>query len=511
MKKQEADVCLVLEGTYPYVAGGVSTWVHQIITALPELKFALLYIGADKTQKLEEKYEIPSNVVDTKTMFLFDELPRRDRVASKRPSSARAGVYRAFEGFLEDFAAPAESERFTELVTSIQGSGRAMACANLWHDREGWELIQRAYMRGMSDESFLSFFWTVRFLVQPAWLALRAGAGLPKAKVYHSLCTGYAGVVAAVAARNNDAKFLLSEHGIYVRERLAEIQRADWVPETPSRRPAVFEELGAFRRLWVEFFKLLGRISYDSADHITSLFERNAEIQSAFGAPADKIEVVPNGIRPDDFAEVGKRRRALIDANPARKNVGFLGRVVRIKDVKTLVRAARLVVDEVPDAKFIIAGPTDEEPEYAAACAELAEQLGLSESIEFRGPMQRDELLVETDVMLLTSVSEGLPFVAIESFGASVPVVSTDVGSCGELVMGKADESPTLGAAGAVVPVGEPAAIARAVTKLLTDRSLSDTMGEVGRKRVAAHYDEADVVERYRELYTMSDIEGGAG
>ena len=91
MKKQEADVCLVLEGTYPYVSGGVSTWVHQIITALPELKFSLLYIGAEDTGDLEEKYEVPSNVVDTESIFLFDELPRRDRVASKRPARRAQG------------------------------------------------------------------------------------------------------------------------------------------------------------------------------------------------------------------------------------------------------------------------------------------------------------------------------------------------------------------------------------------------------------------------------------
>jgi glycosyltransferase involved in cell wall biosynthesis len=314
-------------------------------------------------------------------------------------------------------------------------------------------------------------------------------------------------MVAAVAARQHDGRFLLSEHGIYVRERLAEIQRAKWVPELPSRRPVVFEELGAFRRLWVEFFKLLGRISYDSADHITSLFARNAEIQQAFGAPAEKIEIVPNGIKTAAFREVGGRRKVAIAEQPSRQNVGFLGRVVRIKDVKTLIRAARLVVDEVPESKFIIAGPIDEEPEYASACVELTEQLELSANVEFRGPMQRDELLVETDVMLLTSVSEGLPFVVIESFGAGVPVVSTDVGSCGELVYGKADEEPALGAAGAVVPVGEPEAVARAVVKLLSDRAAAEAMGEIGRQRAGAHYDEADVVERYRQLYTEN--EGG--
>ncbi len=502
MKKPQADVCLVLEGTYPYVSGGVSTWVHQAVEAMPDLRFSILYVGAESSQPLTERYDVPSNVVDIQKLFLFDELPRRDRLPSRRPPGARAGVYGALERFLGELAAPAESERFAELVTALGSAGRAFACANLWRDREGWELLQRSYARAVAGESFLNFFWTVRFLVGPAWAALRAGASLPPAPVYHSLCTGYAGLVAAIAARAHGSRFLLSEHGIYVRERLAEIQRSEWVPDTAARRPGVFEELGAFRRLWVEFFKLLGRLSYSSADHITSLFERNAEIQRAFGAPADKIEIIPNGIRPDAFEAVAERRRAAIGSQPDRMNVGFLGRVVRIKDVKTLLRAAREVTETLPGARFIVAGPTDEEPGYAEACEDLARQLGIADKVEFRGPTHRDDLLEEVDVMLLTSVSEGLPFVVLEAFAAGVPVVSTDVGSCSELILGKPGEQPAHGAAGAVAPAGDAAAIARALIPLLSDRETSDRMGEAGRRRVAASYDQAGVFDRYRDLYT---------
>ena len=134
-RSEPADVCLVLEGTYPYVSGGVSTWVHQTIAALPDLKFSIFFIGAEKSQALEEKYEIPDNVVSVDKMFLFDELPRRDRQPSKKPPSTRVDVYGALGDFLERVSEPGEHDRFGELATAVQRSGRNMACANLWTDQ----------------------------------------------------------------------------------------------------------------------------------------------------------------------------------------------------------------------------------------------------------------------------------------------------------------------------------------------------------------------------------------
>jgi glycosyltransferase involved in cell wall biosynthesis len=241
---------------------------------------------------------------------------------------------------------------------------------------------------------------------------------------------------------------------------------------------------------------LLGRIGYESADRITSLFGNNKDLQILYGADPAKVEIIPNGIRPADFDGVRLRREAQSD--PERKVVGFLGRVVGIKDVKTLLRAARLVIDRCREAKFLIAGPTDEDEEYAEACEQLVEQLDLDRHVEFLGPRRRDEFLEEIDVMVLTSVSEGLPFVIIESFAAGVPVVSTDVGACRELIEGKGDG---FGAAGAVTPIGDPQATAAALLQLLQDPELRRAMGEAGRGRVVASYDQEQVVQRYKELY----------
>jgi glycosyltransferase involved in cell wall biosynthesis len=470
--------------------------VHQIITAMPELKFALYFIGAQHDPRAEICYEIPENVVGFEEVYLFDELPKADRTPTKVTGAAKTEIYSALGRFLEGVQQEDERERFVQFVAAVLERGKGFACANLWSDRDSWELLTSIYRNYMGDESFLNYFWSSRFLVQPAWQLIRAVERMPEARVYHSLCTGYAGLAAAMGAEVKGAKFLLSEHGIYVKERVAEVQNAAWIAELPKRRPGVFEDLGSFKRLWVEFFKLLGRISYDSADHITSLFGNNQKLQVLYGADPAKIEVIPNGIRPADFDAVRARRDA--GADPDRRVVGFLGRVVGIKDVKTLLRAARLVVDRCRGAQFLIAGPTDEDEEYAEACVQLVEQLDLDRHVKFLGPRQRDEFLEEIDVMLLTSVSEGLPFVIIESFAAGVPVVSTDVGSCRELIEGKGDG---FGVAGGVTPIGDPQAIAAALLPLLEDPQLRRSMGDAGRARVEVSYDQEDVVRRYKELY----------
>src|SRR5258705_11993842 len=58
-----ADVCLVLEGTYPYVQGGVSAWAHDLIRGLPHLRFAIVHIGPEKGAYQRRHYELPENVV----------------------------------------------------------------------------------------------------------------------------------------------------------------------------------------------------------------------------------------------------------------------------------------------------------------------------------------------------------------------------------------------------------------------------------------------------------------
>ena len=81
-----ADVCLMLEGTYPYVSGGVSACAHQLITMLAKTEFSLVYLGTTSSEFLKPKYKLPPNVSSLQEVFLFDEVEpgvSRDRKLSK--------------------------------------------------------------------------------------------------------------------------------------------------------------------------------------------------------------------------------------------------------------------------------------------------------------------------------------------------------------------------------------------------------------------------------------------
>ena len=70
-------VCLVLEGSYPYVYGGVSTWMHGCIRAMPEHEFVLWVIGAKAADRGKFVYELPANVAEVHEVFLDDALRLR--------------------------------------------------------------------------------------------------------------------------------------------------------------------------------------------------------------------------------------------------------------------------------------------------------------------------------------------------------------------------------------------------------------------------------------------------
>ncbi len=495
-----ADICLILEGTYPYVSGGVSTWVHQIINAYPEWKFAIFYIGGQRDPKAEYRYQIPANVTQIEEMYLFDSTAAR---GANAPLPANWSVFRtALRKLLVRLPDGSRNdlEMLVPLVKHI-AKNESVSFDQFWHDRETWSVLHEVYTRYAAEDSFLHFFWACRYLVEPLWKLANSINRVPTARVYHTACTGYAGFLGAVLSRLNGTPLLLTEHGIYLKERIVDIYRSHWIPEFPPQRPQLAEPLGSLRLMWIGFFDVLGRLCYHSSVNIVSLFGKNARIQEHFGADAEKITIIPNGIATQSCDTLYEARLQRQKEHPESCVVGFLGRVVSIKDVKTLLRSARLVCDQLPQARFLIAGPTAEEPEYYQECLDLTQQLGLEQSVQFLGMRKRDEILPLMDVMVLTSISEGLPFVALESFATGVPIVSTDVGACRELIEGRSDEAPPLGAAGSITEIGNTDQIASALIKILTDRKLQTSMSEAGRRRARDHYHESHVLTSYRQLY----------
>ena len=161
----------------------------------------------------------------------------------------------------------------------------------------------------------------------------------------------------------------------------------------------------------------------------------------------------------------------------------------------------RIVVSKVPDAEGWLIGPEDEDPDYTQECKALLKSFGLDNSVRFLGFQSVEKLLPEIGITVLTSVSEGQPLVTLEGFAAGIPTVTTDVGSCSELIHGADDEDRAIGSAGSVVPIANPAMMADEIISLLTDRDKWQRASHAAVTRVEKYYDEKDMLIRYRDIY----------
>ncbi|EGF33376.1 Lipopolysaccharide N-acetylglucosaminyl transferase [Oxalobacteraceae bacterium IMCC9480] len=258
-------------------------------------------------------------------------------------------------------------------------------------------------------------------------------------------------------------------------------------------------QLSYFRDLWIRFFEALGRMCYEAAGDIVALYDTNRLRQIQDGALAGRTRNIPNGIDLPRFAAL----RVLRPATPP-PVLCLIGRVVPIKDVKTFIRAMRTVVNLMPEAQGWIAGPEDEDPEYAEECHSIAEGLDLQDRIRFLGFQKVDALLPQIGLVVLSSISEALPLVLLEGFAAGVPAVATDVGSCRQLIHGLGDDDQALGAAGAIVGIAEPQALARAAVALLTDHKRWQAAQAAGIARVERYYTQDLMFADYRRLYDKS-------
>ncbi|MDR5753899.1 MULTISPECIES: GT4 family glycosyltransferase PelF [unclassified Caballeronia] len=493
-KASKADVVLLLEGTFPYVSGGVSSWVNQIIRAFPEHSFALCFLGSRPQDYPKLSYPLPDNVVHQENHFLydFDAPPSIEKGRGDRAAFAQSA--QLHDAMRNPAMRAAAGAMLKDMLGELAPGGK-LSEPEFLYSREAWKFITEQYRERCTDPSFVDYFWTVRIMHKPLWQLARIAEALPLAGVYHTVSTGYAGFLGALAHHRTGRPLLVSEHGIYTKERKIDLFQSQWIRDNRSIFERDVSQVGYFRDLWVRFFETLGRVCYDAADDIIALYEGNRQRQVTDGAPAHKTASIPNGVNLARLAALRAKRAPQVP-----KTLCLIGRVVPIKDIKTFIRAMLTVVREEPEAEAWIAGPEDEDEEYAKECRSLVESLGLEEKVKFLGFQKIDELLPRCGVLILSSISEALPLVVLEGFAAGVPSVTTDVGSCRQLIYGLPGEDAALGAAGRVVQIADPRALAQAALDLLDEKNWHAAQA-AGIARVERFYTQDMMVGAYRSLY----------
>lgn len=467
-------ICLISEGAYPHVTGGVSSWIQSLITEMPEHEFIVFSISAKELKGSKPKYALPKNLVELREIHLGDYLDQ-DIVTGKR--------YKLTEEEKSAFLS-LMSDRQTDwdVLFRFFTSGRIDSVMNFLGSKDFFDIVTVLCEKRFMQVPFTDMFWALRSMLLPLFVCI--DQKLPPADIYHSVSTGYAGVLGALAKHQYDKPLLLTEHGIYTREREEEIIKASWIK-------------GYFKDVWIDYFYSLSNCAYRYADDVSTLFEGNREIQLELGCPPEKTFLIPNGIDVTRFSPDTREKRSGL-------HIGAIVRVVPIKDIKTMLQAFAIVQETFIDAHFHIIGPLDEDEEYYEECLELIEMLELKH-VHFTGPANVKDYLSFMDVLVLSSISEGQPLVILEGLAMEIPFVSTDVGGCRELLEGPED---VYGKAGMTVPVMHFHLLAHEIIKLLEQPTLRQTYGKNGRARVTNHYTLPMMIEAYRSYYEKGERHG---
>ncbi len=465
-----SDVCIIVEGCYPYVAGGVSAWLDWLIRSQPATRFSIVTLWPRPTGQ-PPRYRLPENVTSFQHLYLQDFGARP--VIMQRQQFDTDALADALAGLIGRGGAHA----LRAVMGEFEQLRKVMPPQVMFNSPTAWQIVRRMYERTMPYSSFLDFFWAWRALLGGLFATLEFP--LPAARAYHTISTGYAGILAARAAIETGRPAILTEHGIYTNERRIELLMADWVADTVDKGHALDDPRLDLRDMWIHAFEAYARTCYEACSDVITLYEDNQRAQRALGAREPQLSVIANGIDLARFANITPA------TNEVAPTMALIGRVVPIKDVKSFIAAARLLKDRIPDLRALVLGPTDEDPEYYDECRRLVADLGVGDAVEFTGSVNILDYLPQIHVCVLTSLSESQPLVILEAGAAGIPFVATNVGSCREIIEGRPDESPAVGPGGIICDLVAPGQIADAVGSLLLDPARRQRYGAALRTRVS--------------------------
>ncbi|MBP2320667.1 glycosyltransferase involved in cell wall biosynthesis [Kibdelosporangium banguiense] len=450
-------IALISEGAYPFHPGGVSLWCDQLINGMPEHKFTAVALTVDGSER--STWPAPANLDRIVNLPLWGRAPEPKR-------TRRRDFDEIHQAFLESLTPPGDPDALLRAL------------------RPMFEFAQTADLRKalLSNEAIdrLLTMWTAPLTLRDALTVadliehmLRPLSYPPiEADISHLSMNGLSALVAMCSKWTYGTPILMSEHGVYLRERYLGIVNE------PSPH--------AVKVLLLSFFRALAGAAYRESDMLAPHSSYNRRWQLHNGADEQRMRTMYNGIDPADFPPV--------DSEPDQPTVVFVGRIDPLKDLHTLIRAFQLVRKEIPDARLRMFGPvTPANENYHASCVKLIAELGLTDCAVFEGRVPRQiDAYHAGHLVALTSVSEGFPFTVVESMSAGRPQVCTNVGGVCEAV----------GDAGFVVPPRDHAAVAQACVKLLKDTPLRRKLGLAARQRVLENFTLQKWNDTYRGIYT---------
>ncbi|MFN8487917.1 MAG: GT4 family glycosyltransferase PelF [Caldilineaceae bacterium] len=476
--ERRLSVLMVTEGNYPYHWGGVSTWCHLLLSDLPHIDFKLISLMGDPT--LTPQFTLPASVSEFRPLPLWgvrellenhaqlsmaELYIRKTKTTEQRIVRHFIPLFRAF--LYELFADSGHPAHLGKLIHALHRFFLSYDFDEAMRSQATWrcfvQVVQTRFPHVAAQHGYANAQYSLADLTTCLqWLYhwfFPIGASLPKTDVVHAAMAGVCTLVATAAKFEHGAAYMLTEHGIYLRERyLAEAGTTGML----------------FRKIFsLRFARRMTELSYALADQISPCCDFNHRWELRLGAKREQIKTIYYGVDGSVFTPGGKP----FGEPPV---VVWVGRIDPLKDVLTLLRAAAIVYKARPDIQFRLFGnaPAGNEA-YYEKCLHLHKELGLEEAVIFAGfRANAASAFNEGDIAVLTSVSEAFPFVVLEAMLCEKPVVATAVGGVTEQIEG----------CGFAVEPRNPEAVAEAILKLMGDPALCRQLGQAAREKAVREY-----------------------
>lgn len=477
------SVLMTTEGTYPYSAGGVSTWCDALLRNTPDVRWTLLPLMMNP--HIEQKFDPPENVrkilsvplwgIEEPAEFIAD-IPFAQLFDRKRRTTTSA-IESEFVPLLRDLLGvicgdPSDSPTLGRVLAGLEDYFRVYDYNETFKSRPAWNAFKTAvetHYRGARDHHLPSVFdlteclrWLYHFLIV---LNVR----VPKTSLTHATAAAFCAIPCITAKVRHGTPMILTEHGVYLREQYLFLSR--------------FRRLFFCKQFLLNLITAVTRASYHFADVVAPVCHYNTRWEVAHGTPRQKIRVIYNGVDPDRFRAVPKLQGDL--------HVVATARIDPLKDIETLLRVAARLRSTHPRVKFTVHGAVADEA-YYRRCLALRRHLGVESTVSL-GAETSDVVGAyrDADVVLLTSISEAFPYSVIEAMACEKAVVASDVGGVGEALEG----------CGVLVKPREDERFAAEVARLLDDPALRLRLGEKARARVLEEFTLDHSVANYLELY----------
>lgn len=507
---EDVDVAIVMESTYPYLKGGVSAVVHDIVTHNPDLSYGIIHITWDSNGPLTDLYGMPPNVRWVRTVFLSMDEHRKDFLAVSTKDLGMTGPEREAlsNRFFDALYALSEQGYVDDLWNLIdEGLNQRTRKYPLWALLGSREFMQTLQERmPQLDLSLANSFWTLRNFFSLAYAVL--GETMPRASVYHAHTTGYASLLGAAAARDHDTSFLLTEHNLYVRDTVNTLLDRNMALSITAEDYRAFD-VTAEQRAWMAWWTEMGRFCYPSARLITYLYPSAITEAARLGSDIDKSVVVPNGMVIAEFDDKFRARQDALTRMEAEGadyvwHLVYIARVVPIKGLLDLLSSLAMLRDRgYPNLHLDVLGPTEHVPEYYEACLAKIEALGLKDQVTIHGTVHVRDMLDQFDLLVLPSYNEGQPIVILEAMAAGIPTVGSDVGGVAQQISDDLTtaDGRTIGPCGETVTPGDVKQMADGIQAVIGDRNTYASYAMNARARVQELFQMHEVMSSYNQIY----------